>query len=137
MNSTVTVDTDNSENVKTDVEKDEQEVGYLSEYARVFDFDNDNYRFSMTINKLFLIQKQQYFNNKLRLEGVVYLNDVYAALGFKRVKRYERTVGWRYNDPNGDNFIDFGVFNRNMPEIHRYHKGCQPIVLDFNASVIA
>lgn len=110
---------------------------YLSPYARVFDFDNYRYRFDMKLNKIFLLTAQHYFNNELRYNGIVYLNDVYVYLGFEKVMGYERRVGWRLGNPEGDDYIDFGLFDSNIPEIKRYHKGCQPILLDFNASDIS
>lgn len=61
-------------------------------------------------NYVFLKCHQEFFNHKLKSEkGVVFLNDVYDQLGFKRTKEGQ-FLGWKY-DPNGANHIDFGFLN--------------------------
>ena len=134
MEITITINTDNVEDVKVNVEKPEKEIHYLSQYARIFDIDNIiQWKHDDMQNKRFLLQMQEYFNMKLRLERVVYLNDVYEALGFKRIEEYERRVGWVRDNPEGDGYVDFGLFDPTMPEINRcYHGRIHPIVLDFN-----
>ena len=134
MEITITINTDNAEDIKVKVEKPKEEIHYLSQYARIFDIDNviqwehDNEK-----NKLFLLRMQHYFNMKLQRERVVYLNDVYEALGFKRIREYERRVGWVDKNPEGDGYIDFGLYDPTMPKINRcYHGRVHPIVLDFN-----
>ena len=136
MEITITINTDNVEDIKVKVEKPKDDIYYVSQYGRVFDIDNVfQWEHNNMKNKSFLLQMQNYFNMKLQMEGKVYLNDVYEALGFNRVEAYERRVGWVYNtsNPVGDNYIDFGLYDPTMPEINRcYHGGVRPIVLDFN-----
>lgn len=106
-----------------------------SQYARVFDCDNKEWRNRRVADRqIFLLFMEHYFNVRLRREGVVYINDVYEALGFDRVEEYERQVGWLYSlDYEGDNFISF-------QPIHPLTFGLgwiterDAFVLDFNAT---
>ena len=106
-----------------------------SQYARIFDIANRRWSSDMERNRIYLMGWQNYFNTKLQLEKRVYLNDVYEALGFPRVDRYERRVGWFYDERNpiGDNYIDFGLNDIGRPDFDwEYTCGGKPIVLDFN-----
>ena len=62
-------------------------------YARWFDETNPNYENSADANKFFLQRMQSMFNDKLRANGHVFLNEVYDALGFKRTPAGS-VVGW-------------------------------------------
>lgn len=62
-------------------------------------------------------------------KGHVLLNDVYESIGLSRILEYY-DIGWLYNEENpvGDNFIDFGIYNlsdliNSMPD---------EIIIDFN-----
>ena len=83
-----------------------------SQYARILDETNHYYNYHGSNLYLFLKVREQYFNDLLRLQGYVLLNDVYGSLGLSRVQEYDN-VGWLYNEENpvGDNFIDFGISN--------------------------
>lgn len=95
------------------VKKDVKRTGYdgVSDYARIFDGQNPNYRNDNDYNLYFLRQQQAFFNDKLIVDGFVYLNDVYEALGYPKTMAGQ-VVGWIYKkDVNnrGDNYIDFGI----------------------------
>lgn len=137
---TVTVEGVEPIEVKVDIPEkelvDEADEYTPSVYARFFDDECvGRWRPDQMKNKIFLLQMQQYYNMKLQADGEVYLNDVYEALGFDRVPEYENRVGWRYvpNNPNGDNYIDFGLFDLNgegrtyeWSDLHKRY------LLDFN-----
>ena len=135
---TVTVEGVEPIEVKVDIpEKDmDEESPVPSIYARFFDDECvGRWQPDQMKNKVFLMQMQHYFNMKLQADGEVYLNDVYEALGFDRVPEYENRVGWRHipNNPNGDNYIDFGLFDLNgkgrtyeWSDLHKRY------LLDFN-----
>lgn len=88
------------------------EVFDQCQYARIFDCSNPYFDVDPMWNFTFLIAKERYFNGLLKSRGYVLLNEVYEALGFKKVDEFEN-IGWIYRekDPIGDNFIDFGLHN--------------------------
>ena len=109
--------------------------GY-SDYARIFDASNPNWVKDGPRNLLFIENQQMYANDKLRIEGVLYLNDVYKMLGFPRSPEGQ-LVGWVYDPKNDaiDNFVDFGITEilRNKKELYsvmRDHD--RDFILDFN-----
>ena len=82
----------------------------------------------------FLKCQQNYLNDLLKRQKVVLLNEAYDALGFPRTKAGAVT-GWVYdeNEPIGDNYIDFGIFNLNSEAARNFVNGYErSIWLDFN-----
>lgn len=81
-----------------------------------FDEENRNWTPNPESNALFLKQQQNFFNNALTVGRVVFLNEVYEALGFDRTKD-GAIVGWdpesspeglfTYQWAGGDLWIDF------------------------------
>lgn len=128
----VTVD----ENGKETVEKKIVNViNYdgVSEYARFFDDGNEGWTKDPEYNLMYLRHTQNHFNDKLKSIGYVFLNDVYDALGIPKT-RAGHVVGWIYDEknPNGDNYIDFGIYNNtetNRAFVNGYER---TILLDFN-----
>ena len=112
-----------------------------SEFARFFDESCGGWEPSAEINMAFLKRQEAYANDLLRLRKshVVFLNEVYDLLGIPRSKAGQ-TVGWHYvpdgDNPNGDNFISFGIFDVERPgfgERKDFIKGNErSILLDFN-----
>lgn len=100
-------------------------------YARWFDESCLNYENNMDYNLMYLRAQQQYANDKLRVDGSLFLSDIYDALGIKRTKM-SQTVGWIYDpeNPDIDSFVDFGVLVTNREtEDGGYEKA---ILMDFN-----
>ena len=81
-----------------------------------------------TRNKTFLLQQQNYANEKLKFRGYLFLNDVLDMLGIPRT-RAGQVVGWIYDPSNTeiDSFVDFGLYQENP---HKALNG--GIVLNFN-----
>lgn len=105
-----------------------------SDFARIFDCGNIGWTKDPEYNLMFLRKQQAYFNNKLIADGHVFLNDVYKELGFP-VTKAGQCVGWVYNkeNPVGDNFIDFGIYDINREQAHNFVNGYErSIILDFN-----
>ena len=103
-----------------------KKVAFLDEnfgddgYRRVFDCRNPYWDHHPDYALMFLSAKQRIFNDYLRANGFVFLNDVLKELGFEPTKQGQ-IVGWVY-DPNnnkGDNYIDFRV----TPVRIREHNG--------------
>lgn len=75
-------------------------------------------------NRLYLMAKQQYFNQKLIVDGKITLYEVYKDLGFisednewawdKKIISYLKMHGWIFDPENKDidNFVDFGSIEK-------------------------
>ena len=106
---TETVTDENGKDKK--VKKDVLKTGYdgVSDFARIFDGKNPNFMLDDDYNTFFLSQIQRYMNDKLIVQGYLYLNEVYRELGFEETKAGQ-VVGWIYdkeNNKRGDNYVDF------------------------------
>lgn len=104
-----------------------------SPYAFLYGEGNTGYTKDAGKNKVFLIQMQNWWNDKLKAEGVVTLNQVLSSLGFQQTQD-GLVVGWIYdkNNEKGDNFIDFGMFEATK-NCDRFNEGLEPSIwLDFN-----
>lgn len=105
-----------------------------SEYARFFDDGCNGWEKDSEYNLMFLRAQQQYANDKLRAYGRLFLNDVYDMLGIPRSKAGQ-IVGWVYdpNNPMGDNYIDFGIYDINRRKNREFVNGYERVILlDFN-----
>lgn len=103
-------------------------------YSIVWCEGNTGWTKSPELNKAFLIQQQNWANDKLRLNGILTLNEVYDMLGVDRTA-YGQIAGWVYTKDcsAGDNFVDFGIFDPNDPKACEFVNGVErSIVLDFN-----
>jgi hypothetical protein len=102
-------------------------------YGRLFDNSVPRWSPDRARNETVLRMAQSTMNTKLDLYGVVFLNDVYEELGFRRTA-VGAVAGWLTHDesdaaglPRGDGFVDFGLdksINRN--------EGDNRWMLDFN-----
>lgn len=106
--------------------------GY-SGYARFFDAASSFFEKDPEYNLMFLRKQQDWANEVLRSRGHLFLNEVYDMLGIQRTKAGQ-VVGWVYDEknPNGDNYVDFGIYN-NKEGSRRFVNGYEyNILLDFN-----
>jgi hypothetical protein len=99
-----------------------------SPYARLFDETSVQYHKNAELNKLFILAQQNYLNDVLRARGHVFLNEAYDALGLER-STAGAVVGWVI-DVTGDNYIDFGLYNKQSARFTNGIERC--VVLDFN-----
>ena len=107
-----------------------------SPYAVFFDETCNNYSDDPEYNKNTLILLQAQLNERLKRVGYVYLNEVYEKLGVEKTEA-GHVMGWRYapHDPNheGDNQIDFNMWDIRSRANRRFINGYEPVVLlDFN-----
>ena len=105
-----------------------------SQYTFVFDETCGGWDRDAERNKFFLIQQQNYANERLKIKGHLFLNEVLDMLGIKRC-RMGNIVGWIYDEKNpfGDNFVDFGLFDINDESKRLFINGHEYSVwLDFN-----
>lgn len=113
----------------------DRDLGYKSIYSRFFDESNPNYkRNSRAMNKAFLLSQQNYFNDILVIEGHVFLNQVYKALGFPETKAGQ-LVGWvlrsaqQMEDEKRDGYIDFGIFDWESEPAREFVNEHNPTIL--------
>lgn len=105
-----------------------------SDYARFFDAASPFWQNDPEYNLMFLKAQQQYANDLLRAKGRLFLNDVYEMLGLEKSKAGQ-IVGWVYDreNPNGDNFVDFGIYDMSKERVRAFINGYETnILLDFN-----
>lgn len=111
-----------------------------SDYAKFFDATSSQFIFQDPMkykpdwdaNIRFLNCTQAYANQKLEIEGYLFLNDVYDMLGIPKTKAGQ-VVGWIFDPENKsiDSKVSFGIFEpRNHRTINGYEEEC--ILLDFN-----
>lgn len=105
-----------------------------SPYAKFFDESSRCWEKDAELNLMFLRREQAYWNDKLRTRGYVFLNEVYERLDIPTT-RAGQCVGWIYNPdrPNGDNYIDFGMYDITREPTREFVNGLERVILlDFN-----
>ena len=130
---TTVVDEDGNETTVTETIKT-MDPNLYSDYARFFDAASPYWQNDPEYNLMFLKDQQQYANDLLRAKGRLFLNDVYDMLGIEKTKAGQ-VVGWVYDreNPNGDNFVDFGIYDMSKERVRAFVNGYETnILLDFN-----
>lgn len=106
-----------------------------SVYSKFFDEASPYWHKNPEYNLIFLKCQQTYANDMLHARGHVFLNEVYDMLGIERTKQ-GAVVGWVISK-DGDNFVDFGMYDLNNPQARRFVNGDErSILLDFNVDGI-
>ena len=124
---------DGSETTVTETVKT-MDPNLYSDYAKFFDEASPYWQKDPEYNLMFLKSQQQYATDLLRARGRLFLNEVYDMLGIEKTKAGQ-IVGWVYNpeNPIGDNFVDFGIFDMSKERVRAFVNGYEPnILLDFN-----
>lgn len=127
------VDEDGNETVVTKTVEVAGPNAY-SMYSVVFCEGSTGWTKNPELNKLFLIQQQNHANDKLRMNHIVTLNEVYEMLGVPKTA-YGQIAGWVWTEDGtaGNNYIDFGIFDTNNPKACDFVNGHErSIILDFN-----
>lgn len=102
-----------------------------SQYARFFDDGCTGWSRDPEYNLMFLRCQEQHANERLKTKGHLFLNEVYDSLGIPRTKAGQM-VGWIYDSNNGDNYVDFGIFNGSENSRAFVNGRERSILLDFN-----
>lgn len=101
-----------------------------SMYAQVFAaHTSSRWQDSPGHNQVFIRCQQNYANDRLQRDGWLTLNAVYRSLGLPETKE-GMVVGWLSNG-EGDNQVDFGIFNQPGGE-HFVNGDRNSVWLDFN-----
>lgn len=105
----ITDESGKTKTVKKIVKKINNDDNPIS-YVRVFDHHNPYYSDDPAYNEFFLRAQQNYFNDKLRADGYLFMNEADKVLGFNKSKAGQ-IVGWNYDpsNPNIDNFVDLNI----------------------------
>lgn len=102
-----------------------------SVYSRFFDETSLQWTRNAALNKMNLINWQNWANDLLTARGHLFLNEVYDMLGIPR-SREGCVVGWvKHGD--GDGYVDFGIFDYHRSSCRDFVNGQEySILLDFN-----
>ena len=102
-------------------------------YSRFFDELNPAWRDDPEYNKMWLLGKQNFLDQKLQQNGHIFLNDMYDELGYPPTDA-GRVMGIIRDNPDGTtNHVDFGIFNVHDAASRWFVNGLEPIFLiDFN-----
>lgn len=118
--------------VKKTIEVIEDPYAGQSEYARCYCEGCTGHSKDPEANLTFLRAQQRWANDRLRVEGHVFLNEVYDMLGIPRSSA-GAIMGWVYDPENPDYKIDFGIYNIHIPANRDFVNGWErSIWLDFN-----
>ena len=120
------------------VKKTYKVTGYdgISEHARFFDESCPDFSKDPEYNKMFLKAQERYANDLLRVNGHLFLNDVYKMLGMQPSKAGQ-VMGWIYDgdskNPVFNNYVDFGIEDVYKEANRRFVNGHErAVLLDFN-----
>ena len=85
----------------------------LGAYEAIFDESCPDWKKAPDHNYHFLLLQQAQANEKLRIQGHLFLNEVYDMIGIPRTKE-GAVCGWLWRDPDSTNlklngFVDFGI----------------------------
>ena len=102
------------------------------DYTKCFDEYNPEWKKNAEFNKMFLNAQQAYANDLLISRGYLFLNEVYEMLGFEPTTAGQ-VVGWLYDSEDGDNYVDFGIYDDYDAKKRDFVNGDEhSIWLDFN-----
>lgn len=116
---------------KVDVEQtDSSLICPSDDSCRFFDSTNPNWDQNPQFSMMFLRGQQNILNDILHTRGHVFLNEVYDALGFPHTPQ-GAVLGWL--DGEGDDCIDFGLYDSNKDSVRRFVNGVDNVILlEFN-----
>jgi len=105
-----------------------------SPYSRFYDNGCDGWSKDTGANLQTLMTKQAYLNDRLRIRGYLFLNEVYEYLGMPIIQEGQY-LGWFYDptNPNLHNKVDFGIFDMHDKLKRDFVNGFENVIfLDFN-----
>lgn len=130
---TTVIDGRGKEKEKKDTIKVIDTNGY-SDFAVMYDDGNIGWTKDPQANRQFLKSQQWAATQRLKKEKYLFVNDVYEMLGFPKTQAGQ-VAGWIYDEENpvGDNFVDFGIFDVTKESSRNFVNGYErSIMLDFN-----
>lgn len=106
----------------------------ICDTSRIWCEGNPGWTKNPEFNLMYLKNQQRYANDKLKIEGYLFLNDVYDMLGYPKTAAGQQ-IGWIYDEKNpiGDNFVDFGLYDIHSPVKNDFINGYErSVLLEFN-----
>ena len=106
----------------------------IDDTSRIWYEGNPGWTKDPEFNLMYLKKQQAWLTDKLELQGYLFLNDVYDALGFDKTAAGQ-VLGWIYDKdhPVGDNFVDFGIYDIHNKQKIKFVNGTErSILLEFN-----
>lgn len=103
-------------------------------FMKFYDESNPNFSKNPTDDLYTLRKREEWFNDRLRAEGYLFLNDVLYDLGFNRCAEGS-VYGWVYDPDNPDvhNCVDLGIRDIRRKTIQNAINGYEPVILlNFN-----
>lgn len=86
-------------------------------------------------NEATLRSEENWANDRLRLQGYIFLNDIYDRLGLPRTK-HGQIVGWVSNG-DGDNFVDFGIKDASEYEDVRFDANAFDLEFNVDGDILS
>ena len=124
---------ENGKKTKEKEQVEKTETGMVipnDDSCRFFDSSNPNWDKNPAFSMMWLRGQQNILNDILHTRGHVFLNEVYDALGFPHTPQ-GAVLGWI--DGEGDNCIDFGLYDQNKENVRRFVNGVDNVImLEFN-----
>lgn len=124
---------ENGKKTKTKVDTENTNPALVNpndDSCRFFDESNPNWDKNPTFSMMWLRGQQNILNDILHTRGHVFLNEVYDALGFPHTPQ-GAVLGWI--DGEGDDCIDFGLYDPNKESVRRFVNGVDNVILlEFN-----
>lgn len=110
---------------------------YRSIYATYFDDTSTAFNTQHILNLTFLEHQQNYANDRLKIEGILFLNDVLRSLGLP-ITKAGQICGWVYSkdEEGNETKIDFGMMCPENQSGRSLDRPCPAISLDFNVQGI-
>lgn len=118
--------------VKKEIDVVDDVIG--NPFMKFFDEANPNFSKNPTTNLYWLKKHEEWFNDRLRAEGYLFLNDVLYDLGFNRCSEGS-VYGWLYDpdNPGAHNNVSLGIKDIRRKTIQNSINGYEPVILlDFN-----
>lgn len=134
VTTTETTKSGKEKTVTTKVETTNTVLDGYSDYAKFYCEGCDGWTKDPEYNLLTLKMREKEATHRLKTQGYLFLNDVYDMIGIERTQAGQ-VVGWIYDEdcPNGDNYVDFGIYDKLSTANQRFVNGLEPVILlDFN-----
>lgn len=111
MKITITIEVDDKELKKLFEDEPEEVVEEepIDYYARFYDDTCPSWINDAEQNLMFLKCQENYSNDRLRVKGYLFLNDVFDMLGMARTKAGQ-VAGWLYTEDDKDQ-VSFGIYS--------------------------
>lgn len=102
----------------------------VSDYAFFFCEGCHGWSKDPEFNLMFLKRQQAWANDLLKSRGHLFLNELRDMLGLGRTQA-GNVVGWIYDEknPNGDNYVDLGLFNQDDERVRAFVNGWERNIL--------